>query len=708
MKDIYIRLSFLGIMVILVCISLLTYRNLDNYIVEVKLVRHSKSVLSAVQTVLSSIKDAEIGHRGYQLTRDTTYLLPYLFSLKVLPGEIKTLDSLLSSDEKQSKKTDTLDLLINNQFRIISQILSNARRSSMYMDQYESNLLAHGMANMEEIRSVAGRITRGEENTINDRLSKEIQYRNSAPVALLVYTLVALIGMTFLFVRILEALKNRKVAEDKLKENVEALRNEAARREFAQKTLRNVLDNSLDSIMAFKSIRNANSTIEDFEWVMSNSIGSRLNGPSEQILVGKHLLKLMPENKTNGMFDIYKAVVESGKSKQFEKRYEHNGVNSWFSITVVKLEDGFVATFSDITTQKIQQLLIEERGLLLKEAETLANMGSWKWYEKNDYLIWSDGLYRIWGHRPHTFEPTWDSFLENVYSDDRALVEDFIQDIKNKRSGSGVNYRIEVEGHIKYLLLVANLREHSESQSVDILGTVIDVTAQKQAEKDMLIAERLSMTGKMARTIAHEVRNPLTSLTLALEQLKDEIPQQNDSFRVYADIIERNANRIEQLIGDMLNSSRPRELSLELTAIEEVIEETVALTIDRLNLNQIKLERSYPVELPRILLDKDKMKIAFLNILVNAVEAMEPGKGLLKINVKLKNGFVIVAISDNGKGVAPKDIEKLFDPFYTAKQGGMGLGLTSTKNILSSHSATIEVSSKLNEGTTFHIYFKLA
>jgi two-component system, sporulation sensor kinase E len=182
----------------------------------------------------------------------------------------------------------------------------------------------------------------------------------------------------------------------------------------------------------------------------------------------------------------------------------------------------------------------------------------------------------------------------------------------------------------------------------------------------------------------------------------------DDSFKIYTDVIERNANRIEQLIDEMLNLSKPKELNLELTAIADVIQETIALTIDRMNLNQIKLEISYGDELPRILLDKEKMKIAFLNIIINAIEAMQPGKGILKIETKLKDGFEIVSMIDNGKGIAPEEIEKLFDPFYTDKQGGMGLGLTSTKNILSSHSATVEVRSALEKGTTFSIYFKLA
>jgi len=112
------------------------------------------------------------------------------------------------------------------------------------------------------------------------------------------------------------------------------------------------------------------------------------------------------------------------------------------------------------------------------------------------------------------------------------------------------------------------------------------------------------------------------------------MPQGDDSLRSYTEVIERNAGRIEQLIGEMLNSSKPKELNLALTNMDDVVEEAIALTVDRINLNQIKLEKCYGEELPRVLLDREKMKIAFLNIFINAVEAMEPGKGILKIETK--------------------------------------------------------------------------
>src|ERR1044071_1878997 len=107
MSRTYVRIFFLGILVVLISVALLTFSNLNNYYEEVQLIRHSNRVLMAIQTVMSSVRDAETGHRGYQLTRDTTYLDPYYASLRSLPTQIEVLDSLLKNDDVQSSRVDT-------------------------------------------------------------------------------------------------------------------------------------------------------------------------------------------------------------------------------------------------------------------------------------------------------------------------------------------------------------------------------------------------------------------------------------------------------------------------------------------------------------------------------------------------------------------------------------------------------------------------
>ena len=238
-------------------------------------------------------------------------------------------------------------------------------------------------------------------------------------------------------------------------------------------------------------------------------------------------------------------------------------------------------------------------------------------------------------------------------------------------------------------------------------GIIHDLTLRKRAEEDLLVAEKLAMTGQIARSMAHEVRNPLTNLNLALEQLRDEVEEDEDETGLYFDIIRRNADRIEQLITEMLKSSKPKQLNPEVGSLNDVIEETLPITADRIKLRGIRLVRKLEPDIPKISFDKEQLKTAFLNIIINAIEAMEVDHGILKIDTHKEESSVVLSIADNGKGIPATEIKKLFDPFFTGKKGGMGLGLTSTQNIINSHGAKIVVDSEVGKGTIFRIIFPL-
>ena len=245
---------------------------------------------------------------------------------------------------------------------------------------------------MDQIRQVGARIRAEEEKFFRERESSETVLRNIAPIYLLAYGLVPMVGFVYLFTRLLDGLERRKKAEENLKNNIIELRKEAAMREFTQMTLRKILDNSLNGIMAFRSIRNHENKIEDFTWILANTVSVSANGRSGDDFIGQRLLVAMPESKHEGLFDCYCEVVETGVPRQFEHHRVNPGTDKWLQVTAVKLEDGCIVTFSDITERKLQDSLLEERAWLLNEAEGLARMGSWKWTER-DNLIWSDGLY---------------------------------------------------------------------------------------------------------------------------------------------------------------------------------------------------------------------------------------------------------------------------------------------------------------------------
>jgi CHASE3 domain sensor protein len=440
---------FLVIVMVLVTVSLMTYRNLNNYIAEVNHIRHSREVFRALDQTLSTIKDAEIGYRGFKLAKDTLYLEPYYHSINTVSQEIRTLDSLVRDNIVMSKKVDTLEILINRQFNIIDKILALKRADAITAD--ERSLLLDASNNMREIRAIIKRISDVESKIFEVRLSSETDFRNIAPLALLLYTLTALVGVSLLFSKVNDALDKQRIAEGLLNENIVALKTEVGIREFTQKTLRNVLDNSLDRIMAFKAKRNkTRGAIEDFELILANDIASKATGKPERELIGKRLSFIFP---TDGpaLLETFRKVVETGHPAQFEKLYHDNDFSGWYNITAVKLEDGFVVTLSNITAQKRQRLILEERGLLLKEAEALADMGSWKWDESTKTLVWSDGLYRILNKNPEIFNPTWQSFFENVYPEDRNSVDEFLRRIVQDREGTTFEYRVEINGIVKYL-----------------------------------------------------------------------------------------------------------------------------------------------------------------------------------------------------------------------------------------------------------------
>lgn len=237
-------------------------------------------------------------------------------------------------------------------------------------------------------------------------------------------------------------------------------------------------------------------------------------------------------------------------------------------------------------------------------------------------------------------------------------------------------------------------------------GIVRDITEQKRAQQDLILAEKLTMTGKIARSIAHEVRNPLTNLSLALEQLKDELDTDSEYVTMFTDIIGRNVDRIGQLITEMLNSSKPRDLDRKRQDFNAVVKETLKLVSDRIKLKRMRLETNFSADDCNALLDRDQVKTALLNILVNAVEAMQEGKGVLSVKTGCsESNQLYVEISDNGGGITETDRQRLFDPFFTGKSGGMGLGLTATQNIINSHKGSIDVESQVGQGTTFRLYF---
>jgi signal transduction histidine kinase len=248
--------------------------------------------------------------------------------------------------------------------------------------------------------------------------------------------------------------------------------------------------------------------------------------------------------------------------------------------------------------------------------------------------------------------------------------------------------------------------EKSEQYKIELEKRVNELAQANKEILELRNSEKFASIGRIAHTIAHEVRNPLTNINLAAEQIKDTI-QQNEESNLLLSMIKRNGLRINQLISNLLHATKFSELNFKKVSINKIIDRTLELAQDRISLKHLTIKKEYANNIPDILVDEEKLKIAFLNIIVNALESLEKGNGILKITTeKIENKCKII-FADNGIGMNDEEMSKLFEPFFTNKEKGTGLGLTNTQNIILNHKGKIEVESTEGQGSTFTIILNI-
>jgi len=236
-----------------------------------------------------------------------------------------------------------------------------------------------------------------------------------------------------------------------------------------------------------------------------------------------------------------------------------------------------------------------------------------------------------------------------------------------------------------------------------------DLSSLKAREEEELNLKKFSSTGRIARLLAHEVKNPLTTIVLSADQLQSELS--SESLNESGDLIEvirRNCDRINHLVSQLLDITRFSDLDLREDSIEKLLDEAMEEVFDRIELKGIKVTKLYKKENTKLPMDGEKLKIAFKNLLVNAIEAMKETEGKLVLKTFIRENQCLIEICDNGEGVAQENLERIFEPFFTLKVAGSGLGLTNTQNIIFSHGGTIRAKSEVGKGTCFLIRLNLS
>jgi two-component system, sporulation sensor kinase E len=277
-----------------------------------------------------------------------------------------------------------------------------------------------------------------------------------------------------------------------------------------------------------------------------------------------------------------------------------------------------------------------------------------------------------------------------------------------KKYGKNKVIKVQMINAVKELFVVnfklSRVHENFDGVSTYYQGVVEDVSDLEIAQLRLIETEKMNYSGKMARLIGHEVRNPLTNIFLATSELKDEIGGFSEDSAILFEMIKRNSTRIKDLIDNLLHSTSIVEVNKKRTDLCKIIKDAIDLCKDRIMLREINLV-FHGLENEIFLdLDREKFKIAIANIMINATEAMaETENPQLFIDLKQHNSDLTLEITDNGCGMDESTLQNIYNPFYTKKETGFGLGLTHVKNILLQHDCLLQAKSELGVGTTFSV-----
>jgi len=235
----------------------------------------------------------------------------------------------------------------------------------------------------------------------------------------------------------------------------------------------------------------------------------------------------------------------------------------------------------------------------------------------------------------------------------------------------------------------------------------------EQLEKRLYEAEHLSKVGQLASGIAHEIRNPLNYISLAIDHLKSELlpvcGARGEEMESIADNIKEEVRKANYMVLNFMNYGRPLKLRLQQVNYPDLLDKAMPLLQGKLEENHIGVQREIPDTLPPMLVDPELMRNCLCNFITNAAQAMPEGGNItLGAHLDPEAGMFVLTFRDQGIGIEPQDLEKVFQPYFTTKEAGIGLGLAITERIIKEHGGGLEVRSQRGEGTTFTVRLPMA
>ncbi len=291
----------------------------------------------------------------------------------------------------------------------------------------------------------------------------------------------------------------------------------------------------------------------------------------------------------------------------------------------------------------------------------------------------------------------------------REVLQEQILETLSRKEYKNEIYQFQTNGEVdfQYFDVTTSLIAEEQDQIRGVICSFRDITQRKQIENRMEILDRLSSVGQLAAGMAHEIRNPLAGMKTSLQVLKNRLVTEEESvnMRLFQGTI-YEIDRINQIITDLLDYARPKKPRYEKADLREILQRALDLTEKNIWEKKIQVELIVRIKEPLVEVDQGQIEQVFLNLIKNAINAMEPGgklQILMEKKIKRFGQTIHIDFADNGKGIPPDVLEKIFDPFFTTDPQGTGLGLSVVHELIKENKGNIEVKSRVGRGSRFRM-----
>lgn len=247
-----------------------------------------------------------------------------------------------------------------------------------------------------------------------------------------------------------------------------------------------------------------------------------------------------------------------------------------------------------------------------------------------------------------------------------------------------------------------------DGERMGAMLTLRDLDSLESINTQLQVSERLAALGRITAGVAHEVKNPLNSMRLWLENLRESLPDEQDAGAQQAvQVLDKEIDRLDAVVKRFLDFTRPMDVRLEATQLADLLRDVLEVAQPQLRQANVQVAQLLPIDVPEVFVDRALLKQAILNLVLNAVEAM-PNGGQLRLVLSRRGETAEISVGDTGKGIPPENRQKIFQLFFTTRPGGSGIGLASAFRIVQLHNGSIDFTSEVGRGTTFRIELPLA